>query len=884
MNGRMRKRLPAVLTGGALVLALALTGCPVPDDNGGNGIPPAPNVTSVTVGPQVGTVVAGNTGTLGFDVTVAGNAQAFPVTIPGPNATVALAGGGMPVGITTATPAVSVQAPGATERLNFNIAATAGEGPHYLILTVHGVSQPFTLTVASPPADDTNVTAVTVVPATEPGTAVSGTAGVLNFYVTVTGTGADTFPVLIGGTNAPFTLAAGGALPPGISPRTIQATTSGTPVTVVFDIYHTVAPATHSVILTVHGTPSQAFNITIDAPVADVTEVTVGPQVGQVTEGIGGTVSFQVTVTGNDAAFPVDIPGDYAVLTVVTPEGSSTTLPAGITATTVQATTSGTPVQLSFTVADTAEAAVHNLTLTVHGRASDPFTLTVAADYGYYDPGVGVTSVTVGPQVGQVTEGIGGTVSFQVTVTGGEDAFPVDIPGPSATIEITGSDDPDLPAGITATTVTAMTSNVPVTLSFTVAGIADAAVHSLTLTVRGTASQPFYLTIDEDDSDYTFAEAIDALLAGPVPSQPVTLHTANALEGIGPRTLYFDGYPVTVTVAAGTPGDVLLLNTEGSIFTVGEGVTLILDGVTLQGRGVDPDDWDDLNLEAMVRVNSGGTFEMLAGSKITRNNQFGRVAVGGVLGGAVHVSSGATFVMRDGEISGNQSVAGGGVFNAGTFTMYGGRIDDNRARPDIIGGTGGGVHNTGTFTMRGGYISDNEATESGGGVFTAGTFAMHGGTIADNEAGHDWAMEGGGGVFVAEDGTFTMFAGTISGNTAAMIGGGVNATGTFNMRGGSIRGNSAVAGGGVGVSMDMSDPDATPGTFRMSGGTIYGQDEPAHTNTAGDAGAALLNFGTAQWGTFDSGDNFTYAGTWEPESWEDNTIEVVNGNLVRPTP
>jgi hypothetical protein len=223
------------------------------------------------------------------------------------------------------------------------------------------------------------------------------------------------------------------------------------------------------------------------------------------------------------------------------------------------------------------------------------------------------------------------------------------------------------------------------------------------------------------------------------------------------------------------------------------------------------------NNAPLIRINTVGTLVMDAGSKITGNAPMPTFHGGGVDTG------GGTFIMNGGEISGNTSSAGGGVYvGFGTFTMNGGAILDNTAT-SFSGG--GGVYVT--------YLSG-----SNGGIAIGGTFTMNGGTISGNTASNPSGK--GGGVSVAVYGTFTMNGGTISGNT----------------------------GGGVYV---------YDGTFRIVTGTIYGSNE-ANTslrNRAATEGAALLNNGTAERGTF-SGSTWNSNGTLDTTN---NTIRVVGGNL-----
>lgn len=132
--------------------------------------------------------------------------------------------------------------------------------------------------------------------------------------------------------------------------------------------------------------------------------------------------------------------------------------------------------------------------------------------------------------------------------------------------------------------------------------------------------------------------------------------------------------------------------------------------------------------------------------------------------------------------------------------------------------------NTGKIT--GGQGSIGDQNNSGGGIYVGvyasdtgnETFNMYGGSIAGNTAAGL-----GGGVFVQTNGdggirTFKLYAGTISNNTAYQ-GAGVQNQGIFHMSGGTITGNKATANGFiVGVYND------TNATFTMTGGKITGNE------------------------------------------------------------
>jgi len=175
---------------------------------------------------------------------------------------------------------------------------------------------------------------------------------------------------------------------------------------------------------------------------------------------------------------------------------------------------------------------------------------------------------------------------------------------------------------------------------------------------------------------------------------------------------------VTIILNGGDSEKTITLSGNGSMFTVGNGVTLVLDkNITLQGINSSP-----FNNAPLVTVNSGGKLEMLTISTITNNINTSSN------GGGVYVKSGGTFTMNGGTISENQSSEfGGGVFVNGAFTMLGGFIYHNSAED-----AGGGVYvENGTFNMVGGNIVINTTNGAGGGVYVSGygTFTKEGGII-----------------------------------------------------------------------------------------------------------------------------------------------------------
>jgi hypothetical protein len=181
----------------------------------------------------------------------------------------------------------------------------------------------------------------------------------------------------------------------------------------------------------------------------------------------------------------------------------------------------------------------------------------------------------------------------------------------------------------------------------------------------------------------------------------------------------------------------------------------------------------------------------------------------------VYVNSSGTLALYSGEISGNKasSDGGSGVYNTGSFSMFGGAITNNTTvnEDEWYVLSGGGVYNSGSFTMSGGTISGNTASNYGGGVYNSGNFTMSGGTITNNTS-----LSLGGGV--CNRGNFTIFDGMISNNTVTYGGGGVYTGGdkfagvTFEMFDGMISDNTAMSGGAVAMGIW--------GSFSMFGGEI----------------------------------------------------------------
>lgn len=169
-------------------------------------------------------------------------------------------------------------------------------------------------------------------------------------------------------------------------------------------------------------------------------------------------------------------------------------------------------------------------------------------------------------------------------------------------------------------------------------------------------------------------------------------------------------------------------------------------------------------------------------------------------------------------------------------------ITDDTVILDLNGRTVKGTGNGTVVTIKGGDVTltgngtiTGGAGKQGGGVYIQdqGAFTMENGTITGNNV-----TEQGGGVFV-HNGTFTMNNGTITGNTASYTGGGVfvynyleTQTAQFVMNGGTISENTANAGGGIGAYGWKQDEGEL--VLRLNDGVIE------HNTANGDGGGVAV--------------------------------------------
>ena len=241
---------------------------------------------------------------------------------------------------------------------------------------------------------------------------------------------------------------------------------------------------------------------------------------------------------------------------------------------------------------------------------------------------------------------------------------------------------------------------------------------------------------------------------------------------------------------------------EISMFFVGEGASLTLTNITLDGDGnysEDPYHYDHISGSSYVSPDPEGWGESSSSC-----------------GGAVIVERG-DLVIEEGATIQNFYIEDKGTvyLNEGSFTMNGGSIKNNYVR-----GYGGAVFaNEAELLMTGGEMVDNVGSEYAGAVLMiAGNFVMTDGLIARNAQYDGW---GGGLMFYG--GSFTMQGGSISDNQGNIGGGaiaGLYGT-TVRIEDGTISGNSAEQGAGIYLEGGAFYPNPySAATLEITGGSI----------------------------------------------------------------
>ena len=141
-------------------------------------------------------------------------------------------------------------------------------------------------------------------------------------------------------------------------------------------------------------------------------------------------------------------------------------------------------------------------------------------------------------------------------------------------------------------------------------------------------------------------------------SGDIFLIVLGADESASPRILSYSGKTVGITLRGYGGERTITLTSNGSMFTINNGVTFTLDeNITLQGRST--------NNSSLVRVNDG-TFTMNGGEISGNTASSSASASASSYGGGVYVTSG-TFTMNGGEISGNTASSSSASYGGGVY-------------------------------------------------------------------------------------------------------------------------------------------------------------------------------------------------------------------------
>ena len=251
--------------------------------------------------------------------------------------------------------------------------------------------------------------------------------------------------------------------------------------------------------------------------------------------------------------------------------------------------------------------------------------------------------------------------------------------------------------------------------------------------------------------------------------------------------------PQTITLTAevaGITGDniggLVVNSLNGAVTITGPGAGLL----TVQGEPGSP-----------VFLVIGSSPATISGMTITGAPDFG---------GAAGIVDKGNLTLASSVVTGNID---SGIINFGALTVSNCNISGN----EVFDGFGGGIRNKGTATISDSTISGNTAApvfDRGGGIANYGAVAIYNSTISGNTA-----LDGGGidNVTILNSSlqpTLTISDSTISGNSAALTGGGIDNSGraTATISDSTISRNTADMGGGI----------TNGGTETISDSTISG--------------------------------------------------------------
>lgn len=249
----------------------------------------------------------------------------------------------------------------------------------------------------------------------------------------------------------------------------------------------------------------------------------------------------------------------------------------------------------------------------------------------------------------------------------------------------------------------------------------------------------------------------------------------------------------------------------GGIDLIGSGTTVNVVGSAISGNSTSP-----TGNGGGIDLNDANEVLTVSGSTVTNN--FGRA------GGGIALEGNADSVSLTGSVLGGNvtSTQGGGILAFGTaesIVLTGSSVIGNRA------GGGGGIAmvQSGSISLSDSTVKSNTATGEGGGIETdsGSTVSLDDSTVSFNSQTGSSGF-GGGGMFLA-DGDATLVNSTVTRNTSALSGGGINLLGvnggTLSLTGSTVSFNTAPSGNGGGISSVALDG---PTTLTATSSQLYG--------------------------------------------------------------
>ncbi len=369
---------------------------------------------------------------------------------------------------------------------------------------------------------------------------------------------------------------------------------------------------------------------------------------------------------------------------------------------------------------------------------------------------------------------------------------------------------------------------------------------------------PFVSTVVNTTADDVSADGLTSLReaiafaersGGVVTFDPTVFDSPQTITLTQSLDELFDGNPGELAVDClngavtidGPGADLLTVQGEPSsqVFLVIGSSPATISGMTITGAGAIPgfgaaagiDNEGNLTLASSVVTGNTGSGIINDGALTVSNSDIsGNEDYSASFGGGIRNKGTAT--ISDSTISGNTADPrhnrGGGIANYGAAAIYNSTISGNTALD------GGGIDNVTilnsslqpTLTISDSTISGNSAALDGGGILNSVRTTA---TISDSTISRNTADKGGGGG-ITNDGTATISDSTISGNISKVLpgrydynnkytGGGIFNEGTATISDSTISGNTADKGGGI--YNRFSDPTYA-GTATISDSTISG--------------------------------------------------------------